>query len=468
MSSHGGKPATTARLFYGHAASNWGDLAINYGAVELLREANLDVSGSTAVLLRPSDSFRRAAIESLGDLNTHDVPTTPRELGGEELQLVDYLENPTKFAADYEITPESIVVLNGGEHIHESSATPGNIIDLAWRVLPALAAAVTGARVVVLPSTLGPFRSQLGTAAREFLHASGAGALRDAASPSLAGGSVEQDWPVLVDAAFFDAQLKSTETEFDPHGRITIVARVEDFGLRAGTARSNFVEAKFRSEGYKNSRAYQLFYEIAARAIENGREVVIVVQTRSDRGLAVALHGDLVEAHPDARVSFEDPIDYGAFIDLLRHGNLVLTSRFHAAILALSQSVPAVGVFSETHGHKMPGLFELLKFPSGAVRLDDRVVEQVADEVFSAAEHVASTIEKTNEVIRGLKAETLKWFKAAVSQDNRSADTSTLRISALAALVRQSHVTRSRDDFASLKAKLAAIQATIAKFEPSS
>jgi hypothetical protein len=116
----------------------------------------------------------------------------------------------------------------------------------------------------------------------------------------------------------------------------------------------------------------------------------------------------------------------------------------------------------------MPGLFELLKFPSGAVRLDDRVVEQVADEVFSAAEHVASTIEKTNEVIRGLKAETLKWFKAAVSQDNRSADTSTLRISALAALVRQSHVTRSRDDFASLKAKLAAIQATIAKFEPSS
>lgn len=45
-----------------------------------------------------------------------------------------------------------LVVLNAGEHLFESP-TSENLVDLVWRILPALAAHTIGTPVVLLPST---------------------------------------------------------------------------------------------------------------------------------------------------------------------------------------------------------------------------------------------------------------------------------------------------------------------------
>lgn len=63
---------TRTMLFYGHVASNWGDLAINAGALELMRHTGVDVENSTAVLLAPADQYRRQSSFTLKGLGPDD------------------------------------------------------------------------------------------------------------------------------------------------------------------------------------------------------------------------------------------------------------------------------------------------------------------------------------------------------------------------------------------------------------
>ena len=114
-----------------------------------------------------------------------------------------------------------------------------------------------------------------------------------------------------------------------------------------------------------------------------------------------------------------------------------MTSRFHSVILASSQAVPTVGVYSETHGHKMPGLFELLKFPDCAVRLDDRSISAVRDEVDAALSTVRGSIDEIHNRIRANRTLVRRWFAEAIaSQETTTFATSALKIEALALLYR--------------------------------
>ena len=151
---------TRTMLFYWHVASNWGDLAINAGALELLRRAEVDIDASTAVLLAPSDHFRRQSGFTLKGMKQLIVPTDGRARGGrDEVELlIDYVAHPHRFAEDVGMADVDLVVLNAGEHLFES-ATGENLIDLVWRILPALAAQSLKKPVVLLPSTVGPLRT---------------------------------------------------------------------------------------------------------------------------------------------------------------------------------------------------------------------------------------------------------------------------------------------------------------------
>lgn len=434
---------TRALLFYGHVASNWGDLAINAGAVELMRRSGIDVEDSTAVLLGPSDHFRRQASFTLKGMTLSTLPADGTQRGGrEEIELlIDYIAYPHRFAEAIGMAEYDLVVLNAGEHLFES-ATGENLVDLVWRILPGLAAQSIGVRTVLLPSTIGPFRTEFGARIDDFVRRGlGAAAYRERESLRLASAkdtAADNKLPVLLDPGFFVTGLRPREAEGRERYPLGIVLRPEDMGIRPGSRRSTFVQQKFRESEFRGSRAFRLFAAVAEGHLAADGTVKIIVQTRADREISQALADYLTEANGPGRVELVDPQGFREYLGELGTLGAVVTSRFHTVILAAAQGVPCVGVYSETHGHKMPGLFELLKFPSYAVRLDERTIDVVRAEVVHALEAARSSIDEINNRIRANRTLTRRWFDEAVSAPLAAPiDTAELRIDALALLYRQ-------------------------------
>lgn len=430
---------TRTMLFYGHVASNWGDLAINAGALELMRRAEVDIDDSRAVLLAPSDQFRRQSGFTLKGIKQLIVPTDGRARGGrEEVELlIDYVAHPHRFAEDVGMADVDLIVLNAGEHLFES-ATGENLIDLVWRILPALAAHSLKKPVVLLPSTVGPFRTAFGTALEEFLHLGvDFAAYRDLESRKLESSDWGQELPVLLDPGFFVPGLRAQAGENRDEDVLGIVLRPEDMGIRPGSRRSAFVQGKLRESQFRRSQAFQLFTSVAEAHLANGGKMKVIVQTRADREISTAVVDHLTEVAGPDRVELIDPAGFRSFVDELGRLGALVTSRFHSVILASSQAVPTVGVYSETHGHKMPGLFELLKFPDCAVRLDERSISAVRDEVDLALSTVRDSIGEIHNRIRANRSLVRRWLAEAIaSHETTKFDPSALKIEALALLYR--------------------------------
>lgn len=430
---------TRAMLFYGHVASNWGDLAINAGAVELLRLSGVDLATSTAVLISPSDMFLRQATFTLKGLTTLTVPVdgTPRG-GREEIDLLtEYLAEPERFATEVGMSDHDVVILNAGEHLFESG-TGDNVTDLIWRILPGLAAHAIGLPTIQLPATIGPFRSRLGKQIESFLLGGlSAVAYRETESRRMAGsgGSV----PVLLDPGFSVPALKMPEDRPDHGGLLGIVLRPEDIGIRPGSRRSSFVQKKLRDSEYQDSQAFKLFAATASAQLSRGDRVRIIVQTRADREISQALfeHLKTTQSSYGDAVEFVDPSGFREFIAALGSLDALVTSRFHAVILALSQGVPSAGVYSETHGHKMPGLFDMLRFADSAVRLDDRDIDSVLIELESAVAQMTAAAPEINNRVKANRGQGRRWLTDVLETTTLPKfDTTQLRIEALAALYR--------------------------------
>ncbi|MGM0698029.1 MAG: polysaccharide pyruvyl transferase family protein [Actinomycetota bacterium] len=430
---------TRTMLFYGHVASNWGDLAINAGALELLRRTGVDVENSTAVLLAPADQYRRQSSFTLKGMDLTTVPADGTDRGGrEEIELlIDYIAHPERFAEDTGMRDVDLVALNAGEHLFESP-TGDNLVDLVWRILPALAAHTIGTPVVLLPSTIGPFRTEFGALLEDFIRKGlKAAAYRDLESKRLGSSHDSSQLPVLLDPGFFVPGLREREAADRDGSVLGIVLRPEDMGIRPGSRRSAFVQSKFRESQYRNSQAFQLFSSIAEAHLGDGGRVKIIVQTRADREISATLADHLGDIAGADRVELSDPQGFRAFIDELGHVGTLVTSRFHSVILASSQAVPSVGIYSETHGHKMPGLFDLLKIPTCAVRLDDRTITAVREEVDNALGTARDSIEEIYNRIRANRTVARRWLSEALESDGTSSfDPTALTIEALALLYR--------------------------------
>ncbi|WP_181276333.1 polysaccharide pyruvyl transferase family protein [Brevibacterium oceani] len=431
---------TRTMLFYGHVASNWGDLAINAGALELMRRADIDVENSTAVLLAPSDKFRRQSSFTLKGMELTTVPTDGTSRGGkDEIELlIDYVAHPQRFADDTGMTDVDLVVLNAGEHLFES-ATGENLVDLVWRILPALAARALNKPVILLPSTVGPFRTAFGTALEKFLHQGlNAAAFRDTESRRLESTRLRPELPVLLDPGFFVPGLRARAEADRDTDVLGIVVRPEDMGIRPGSRRSAFVQNKLRVSQFQHSQAFQLFASVAEAHLADGGRVKVIVQTRADREISMALTDHLSTVAGGERVELIDPQGLRTFVDELGRLGALVTSRFHSVILASAQAVPSVGVYSETHGHKMPGLFEFLKFADCAVRLDDRTIASVRQEVDAALTTARGGIDEIHNRIRANRSLARRWLSEAREPGgSQSFDSSPLQIEAVALLYRE-------------------------------
>lgn len=426
-------------IFYGHAASNWGDLAINSGLLNLLKLEGRSADEVRAVRLYPADRYSRLSRESLNGARTTDInaATGPQSALDETLKLNGYLAAPDEFVRKHRLRSADLIVINSGEHLFES-ATGENLKDLLWRLLPLIAANRGATPAIVMPSTVGPFRTNLGDQIVNLMaRLPTAFAFRENASRHLMESTDLVNRPVCLDPGFFAQGLRRRQEFPELPRTVGFVFRLEDYGLRAGSKRSAFVQAKNRSTEFQDSQAYRTFALAAEHHLNEGRRVRLIIQTQADRELTLALHKALKRDHPNQDVQLKDPESFQEYLDELRDLDLLVTSRFHAVILSEAQGVPAVGVYSENHGHKMAGLFNLLGIPGAVVRLDDRNPQIVAEDIVTASEHSWHDRLDRWSRLEELMALTRSWFHEALNAQRQGpVDTSRSQISALAELNR--------------------------------
>lgn len=339
-------------IFYGHVASNIGDVAINRGQVEVLLQS---FPGAHLQIIFWNASRSEHLDLARGSLAGFEGCATPYFFKSHSSKALAYVADPSRLFADCGIEPPDLVVLSAGEHLF-SYRSNENVANLFWRLLPAYAAKAAERPAVMMPSTLGPFERsdarELIASALDMLDFS---AVRDLRSRRYMASVGHGSLPVYLDPAFFLSESVSDAVVDAPAGVLGIAMRSGTSGIRVGKPAASTVEA---SRGDLLSSEAGRF---SMRLIELwlGRDernaTVLFVQTAADLPLAEALLACF-----DARVSVRVPESIDEYLELLRGVCALVTSRFHGAIIAFLANRPAIGTYFGSHGEKMPGLFEAL------------------------------------------------------------------------------------------------------------
>src|SRR5690606_13012373 len=185
-----------------------------------------------------------------------------------------------------------------------------------------------------------------------------------------------------------------------------LVMRSESWGIRKARAERTAPTAETvrDTDAYRFARA---FSEAWLAAPERG--LVVHVQLDADAVLAETLAADLTEP---GRVSVVRPLDIGDYLARLAEADVVVSSRFHAIILGLVAGTPGWGVYFDQHGHKMPGLFELLGTPERCQRLARGNAAEAGAAIAAAAGAAAPGLGGLSGRLEALRDRTLAWLAA--------------------------------------------------------
>jgi glycosyltransferase involved in cell wall biosynthesis/polysaccharide pyruvyl transferase WcaK-like protein len=404
---------STITLFYGHVASNLGDLAINQGEISLLRK------------VYPAARIKVVLLDALGSAHlppsiTSFPPLPDVELVHFESSSRDafaYVSNPPTFLERCEAECSDIVALSSGEHLFAYDKNE-NAAGLFWRVLPILAAKAAGKCCIVLPSTLGPFDSDESTSLmRAALRLVDAYSVRDCASSRLMADLLnEQPLDPMLDPAFF-IDLCERPSRDGPEGCFPqnqvmgVVVRSEAWGIRiSGSIRSAY-SALFKKDSYRSSQSFMFYAALCREYLEkHSGSIVIYVQTIADRDISQTLYDTLLGDGYGDRVELRTPSTVGEYIDELSKVGVVVTSRLHAAILSMAVETPVVGIYFESHGHKMPGMFEMLAASEQCYNLTKTPPNTAAQDVLEVLPRLGRSAQVLGERIQRWKRLTVGWL----------------------------------------------------------
>ncbi len=407
-------------LFYGHVASNIGDLAINSGTVNLLRSACHGVNIDVVLIDADASEFLGAAKSSFDDQG--DIRFTYLKTHGEKPSL--YLRSPETFFAEAGVSDADVVLLSAGEHFfayqHEENAK-----SLFWRTFPAYAAKLAGKKCVQLPSTLGPFETDRSSALlSSLLGLIDALAVRDARSLQLLKTRYATEKPLLLDPAFFLHSPVAAQQAQKTHGATALVMRSEGWGIRLSNASRKEQTERFKASGYEASKAFVFSLEFASRLLNTTDEVLrVFVQTTADQELADELGRRLPEFLESGRLTIERPYSVQDYLSRLAVVDRVVSNRFHALILGMVVGRQTHGLYFDVHGHKIPGLFNLIDAPGRCHDLSNTeprtaaiaVLDEVARETEVQQKSVQKRVEK-------LRQDTVAWLNDALQKPTSTAD----------------------------------------------
>ena len=406
-------------LFYGHVASNIGDLAINGGTINLLRSvfpgANIDV----VLIDADASEFLDVAKSSFEDQG--DIRFTSLKTHGEKATL--YLRSPHLLLEEAGVTNADVILLSAGEHLfcyqHEENAK-----SLFWRTFPAYAAKFLGKKCIQLPSTLGPFETERSSALfSSLLDLTDALAVRDGRSLQMLKTRYAAERPLLLDPAFFlDAPIGAEAQQ--KHGATALVMRSEGWGIRlSNTSRKEQTE-RFKSTGYEASKAFAFSLDFATRLLNTTDEALrVFVQTTADQELAEELGKRLPEFIESGRLTIESPCSVQDYLRRLSDVDRVVANRFHALILGLVANRQVYGLSFDAHGHKIPGLFNQLDVTGRYHNLSRTepmaAVTAVLDEI---ARETSGDQNSLQERVEKLRRDTVAWLDNALQKPTATAD----------------------------------------------
>ena len=406
-------------LFYGHVASNIGDLAINGGTINLLRSvfpgANIDV----VLIDADASEFLDVAKSSFEDQG--DIRFTSLKTHGEKATL--YLRSPHLLLEEAGVTNADVILLSAGEHLfcyqHEENAK-----SLFWRTFPAYAAKFLGNKCIQLPSTLGPFETERSSALfSSLLDLTDALAVRDGRSLQMLKTRYAAERPLLLDPAFFlDAPIGAEAQQ--KHGATALVMRSEGWGIRlSNTSRKEQTE-RFKSTGYEASKAFAFSLDFATRLLNTTDEALrVFVQTTADQELAEELGKRLPEFIESGRLTIESPCSVQDYLRRLSDVDRVVANRFHALILGLVANRQVYGLSFDAHGHKIPGLFNQLDVTGRYHNLSRTepmaAVTAVLDEI---ARETSGDQNSLQERVEKLRRDTVAWLDNALQKPTATAD----------------------------------------------
>ncbi|AUJ23979.1 polysaccharide pyruvyl transferase family protein [Virgibacillus dokdonensis] len=399
-------------LVYGHVASNLGDLCINKGVVSLIESISPD-SKLNVVLKNPNPNYLEVAKKSFeGTMKINFIEFQPPKNVYDEYQsLKEYLEDPKEFLIDTNLYDCDVIVNNAGEFLFSYKDNPR--LDFIWRTLPSIAAKSEGIKFVTLPSTLGPFQDVEGkNLITSFLTCNATIGVRDNESMNLlskiVGGHPQPQ--SLLDPAFFIKKNRIQLKEKFEKPRLGMIMRLDDFGLRTGGKKSSVNYRISKQNNFKNSLSYIFSIKVIEDFLNKfGGIVDLFIQTKYDDELVKTIFNHWKFKGYDKYVNVIYPTNIDDYLEAISHCNYVISSRFHGCILSFLAGVPAIGVYFNSHGHKMPGLYKMLNVSDSCFKINNTNISLISKLIISNYNSKSKLMEQVNNKIEMLKIKTKNW-----------------------------------------------------------
>lgn len=344
-------------FFYGHAASNIGDLAINRGQIEVFSECYPKANIHVVLLSSANNEFIMAAKESFGSKENvyfHYLDDKDENL------IIDVLNNPSTLFSSLDLEDVDAVWVSSGEHLFEYHDNENNH-SLFWRTFPLFAAKSMNKFAGVLPSTYGPFENyETKKFIENLLDIADVVGVRELSSKKFLENELICETSKLgLDPAFFIDVSNYIKNE--KSNSVGIIMRSEGWGIRLGPKERKEKTNIFRDTKYERSTAYQFSVEVIEKlALGHNKNVTIFVQTNADKELSEAILDKFAGTPVYGNISIVRPNSVDEYLTMLALVDHVITSRFHAAILSILLKKRVSAVYFESHGHKMQGLFDFL------------------------------------------------------------------------------------------------------------
>lgn len=402
-------------LFYGHVSGNFGDLANNRGAVNLLQECFPDASIHCVFLNGETSKFIADARASFASA----APVSFSHFKSSENEITGYLARPDKFLADCGAADADLIALNTMEHYGPRQGH--NSAGLFWRMLPAFAARAGSRHCILLPSTLGPFRdAEARLLASTLMSLVDDGAARETLSAEFLATLSTPFAPItLLDPAFFvdmrAAIAKAAGTAARARRTLGLVMRSGGWGSGIEPEQAVAPVRSFQSRKHENSRAFQFSATLCREFLaQRGTEVHIIVQSPADEELATCVRSSLAEESDSAeRIEVSRPASLDEYLAQIAAVDCVASSRLHALILALVTEKPVVAAYFDEHGHEIPGLCELLGLSESCISLSAIEPGEAARSAGEMLLRAPRTPDGVRARIGDLRDRTRAWLKGS-------------------------------------------------------
>jgi polysaccharide pyruvyl transferase WcaK-like protein len=406
-------------ILYGFYGSNHGDRAVTRGGIQLLRNAGF--SGNFC-LISPTLSLQgRAGLKgTLSEFNRTKNHIYNLSLSGfcspqnDPQSILDEIMSSESMTDGIlnasQLDTVDLVVFGGGEQLF--SYDQASSWTLCERILPLLCAHRAKIPIAFLPSTFGPFFGNTAVALLgEMIREASVILSRDSSSYNYLKKKMGVQTELGADNAFFLEHSYFKRKMIRPRGpQVALVPRLESYGLRAGATKSRNVIQSARKSDFRNTVAFQLYYDLAVNFIKQGSTIGIFIQSDADVELCQMLERKINSDLGGVTTKIHNPSSLKQYVRELSFYDVAVTSRFHSAIFSIQSEILPVGIYFEEHGWKMPGLFEMLGITDllwdGRRAVAAEIVKCVNDSIttnyqYSSEIHMRSTAIK-DQTLRGL------------------------------------------------------------------